>query len=136
MKVLVTGDREWDDFGLIEHVLEGLPDSFTVLVHGAARGADSIAGWLVREKYLGLVERKYPAEWDKFGKAAGVLRNQQMLDEEEPDLVVAFHDDIRNSKGTKDMIQRALKAEIEVRLYWHVDDGWESELEVDENDID
>ena len=55
---------------------------------------------------------KFPADWNKYGKAAGVLRNQQMLDEGHPDLVVYFHKDIENSKGTKDMIIRAIDANI------------------------
>ena len=55
---------------------------------------------------------KFPAEWDKYGKAAGVLRNQQMLDEGYPDLVVYFHKDLENSKGTKDMVTRAVDNKI------------------------
>ena len=55
---------------------------------------------------------KFPAEWDKYGKAAGVLRNQQMLDDGHPDLVVYFHKDLENSKGTKDMVTRAVDNKI------------------------
>lgn len=53
----------------------------------------------------------YPANWLKYGRMAGAMRNQQMLDEEEVDLVVAFP----GGKGTADMVRRARAAGIEVR---------------------
>ena len=56
----------------------------------------------------------FPAQWDKYGKSAGVIRNQQMLDEGKPDTVVYFHDNIERSKGTKDMVSRAKKAGLPV----------------------
>jgi hypothetical protein len=52
----------------------------------------------------------YPAEWDRFGKAAGPKRNQVMIDQGRPDLVVAF----AGGNGTADMVNRAKKAGIEV----------------------
>ncbi len=51
-----------------------------------------------------------PADWDKFGKGAGPIRNQQMIDEGKPDLVVAFP----GGTGTADMVKRAKKHGIEV----------------------
>jgi hypothetical protein len=62
---------------------------------------------------LGLEVRKYPAKWHTYGKAAGPIRNREML-KENPELVIAFHDDIKNSKGTKDMVTIAQKAGITV----------------------
>jgi len=58
----------------------------------------------------------YAAEWYRFGKAAGPIRNQQMLDEGKPDLVVAFHNNLSRSRGTRDMINRAKKALIPVQV--------------------
>lgn len=55
----------------------------------------------------------YPAKWAKFHKAAGPIRNQEMVDTQ-PDLVVAFL--LPGSKGTADAIKRAQKAGIEVRI--------------------
>jgi hypothetical protein len=60
--------------------------------------------------------REFSADWQKFGKAAGPIRNQQMLDEGKPDLVIAFHEDLENSKGTQDMINRAKVQGVPVRL--------------------
>ena len=58
----------------------------------------------------------FPADWDKYHKAAGHIRNQQMLTEGKPTLVLAFHHDLARSKGTKDMVRRALKAGLAVYL--------------------
>ena len=118
MKVLVTGDREWSDIETVVAVLSQLPPG-TTIIHGACRGADIICAAVAEA--LGFVVRGYPADWDRFPKAAGPIRNQQMVDVEhrpvEPiDLCLAFHNDIKNSRGTRDMIRRARKAKIEVRL--------------------
>jgi hypothetical protein len=114
MKVLVCGDRNWDNWPSIWQTLRGL-GPFTVIVEGEARGADKMCKY-VAEK-LGYEVLPYPAEWDTYGNAAGPIRNQQMLDEN-PDigLVLAFHDDLASSKGTKDMVKRARKAGIPVNV--------------------
>ena len=88
MRVLVCGGRDFDDAGLMISVLDRLHAEkfFTVLIHGNARGADTIAdAWascrgIPREQY----EVPY-GEWDEIGKKAGPLRNQRMLDEGKPD---------------------------------------------------
>ena len=83
-----------------------------VIIHGAARGADSIAGEIARE--LRVQVKEYPAQWQKHGKKAGPLRNIRMLQEGEPQLVIAFHDDLANSKGTRHMATIASKQGLEV----------------------
>jgi hypothetical protein len=83
-----------------------------VLIHGAARGADSIAGAIMENACLGKVE-EYPADWDKHGYGAGPIRNQQMLTEGKPDIVLAFVDKpLVESKGTHDMVLRARRAGV------------------------
>lgn len=67
-------------------------------------------------RQLGLNTRRYPANWQRYGRAAGPVRNQQMLDEGKPDLILAFHQDIVNSKGTADMIRRANRAGVPTRI--------------------
>jgi hypothetical protein len=54
--------------------------------------------------------KPYPADWDKYGKAAGPIRNKQMLDEGNPEKVIAFR--FKNSRGTQNMINQAEKAGI------------------------
>ena len=105
MKILVCGDRYYGDYQRIYNFLRTFDDA--VIISGACRGADTLA--IRAAKELGFTYREYPANWALYGKRAGVLRNQQMIDIESPDLVVAFHDDIARSKGTKDMINRAIK---------------------------
>lgn len=52
-----------------------------------------------------------PADWTTYGKAAGPIRNRQMLDLN-PDIVIAFHNDITSSKGTKDTVTEAKRRGI------------------------
>jgi hypothetical protein len=61
------------------------------LCHGGAKGADTIAGLIARE--LGKFVTEFPADWNRYGKGAGPIRNRQMLDEFRPEVVFAFVDD-------------------------------------------
>ena len=97
----------------IESTLKEYPNGI-IVIHGDCRGADKMAG-VVAEK-LGMEVIPFPAKWEKHGRSAGPIRNQQMLDEGKPDKVIAFHQDIDNSKGTKNMIKIAEKAGIPVEL--------------------
>ena len=63
---------------------------------------------------MGFRVESFPAKWDLYGRAAGPIRNQEMLDVGKPSLVVYFHSDLKDSKGTKDMVERATKSGIEV----------------------
>ena len=108
-RILICGDRDYKDWMQVREYLDTISRT-AIIIHGGARGADSIAGNLAT--YLNMKVIKYPADWDKYGKAAGILRNQQMLNEGHPDLVVYFHKDLENSKGTKDMVTRAVDNKI------------------------
>lgn len=120
MRVLVCGDRNWTDKQLIISQLTRLNEvqGIDVVIEGEARGADSL-GRDVALEILNVPVKRYPAQWDKYGKAAGMIRNQQMLTEGKPDWVIAFHDDIEHSKGTGDMIKRAKRAGIPVEVISH-----------------
>ncbi len=87
MKVLVCGGRNWTDRAKIEARLKTLPSDAIVLA-GGAKGADTIAAELATER--GLNKQVFPADWNKYGKSAGAIRNRQMLNEN-PMLVIAFH---------------------------------------------
>lgn len=120
MRILICGDRNWKDREEIRRILKILleeqPDF--ILIEGGARGADTIAK--EEAKVLGISDDRileFPAEWDKFGKSAGVIRNRQMLDEGKPDLVIGLHNDLSKSKGTKDMITIAENVGIPCWLY-------------------
>lgn len=112
-RVLVCGDRNWKNAQEIEEILASF-GAGTVVIEGMAPGADTMAGRAARR--LGYELLEYPARWGIYGRAAGPKRNQQMLDEGKPERVYAFHNDIASSKGTRDMIARALKAKLPVVL--------------------
>lgn len=115
-RLLVCGDRNWSNKDQIRECIEIVdPD---VIIEGEARGADRIAREIALEMgyVLGDTLLSFPADWEKHHKAAGPIRNQHMLTEGQPTIVYAFHGNINESKGTKDMIKRSLKAKIPV--FW------------------
>lgn len=93
--------------------LWGLDPKTVTIIAGGAPGADSLAN-LAAVK-LGLPIIVFKAEWDKYGKSAGPIRNQQMLDQK-PDLVVAFHSTLGITPGTLDMVTRAQRAGVPVKI--------------------
>jgi hypothetical protein len=115
LKLLICGDRWWKDKELIKKYIEYFKP--TVLIEGEARGADTLARMVAEE--LGIPIEKYPADWNTHGKKAGPIRNRQMLKEGKPDMVIGFHDDLENSKGTKDMLKISTKAGISVMHVSH-----------------
>src|SRR5690606_6713656 len=110
-KVLVCGGRDFNNKKYLFNKLNNINNNlgpFEVVIHGAARGADSLAkAWA---EHVGIKHVPFPADWDRFGKAAGFLRNQKMIDEANPELVIAFP----GGTGTADMIARARKHNIQV----------------------
>lgn len=155
MRVLICGDRKWgfnDDYEykMIHDQLvwlQSIHGDDLVIITGGANGADSFAKWTCES--LGIKCIEYKAAWsclddscesidddgnvhhrDVHGRAAGPIRNKKMLDEGQPDLVMAFHNDITKSKGTKNMIQQAKKAGVPALVFpVLVSDGRENVLE-------
>jgi YspA, cpYpsA-related SLOG family len=125
MRILICGDRNWTDQTLIEVVLEGhyrrarLDRKQLVLIEGCARGADKVACEWGPNGLVGMTHEHFPAEWDKYGKSAGPIRNRQMADEGKPDIVYAFHDDLAGSRGTIDMVRVVKKAKIPLVIVSH-----------------
>lgn len=117
MKALVCGDRNWTNRQYLYRILDALHAhrKFSILIEGEAKGADRMArDWAIKNK---VSVRKFPAMWMVYGKGAGVIRNQQMLDEGKPDIIIAFHNDISASTGTRDMVRRARGKLIHIQLY-------------------
>ena len=115
MLILICGDRNWTDYRPIQRELKRFDPVTDIIMHGAARGADSIAG--TSAHMAGFITVKaYPANWGKYGRAAGPIRNQLMLDQN-PDLVLAFHPDIANSKGTGHMVRIAKAKGVKVEVF-------------------
>ena len=113
MRILICGDRNWDDVDSVERVVDALINKYggdISIIQGAASGADSIAGDVALKKELVCVS--VPAKWSKHNKAAGPIRNEYMLYRCKPNFVVAFHEDLANSRGTKHMVALARKENI------------------------
>ena len=110
-RLLVTGSRNWT---LSRPIREAI-DKYTpgMIIQGGAEGADQLAAEIA--EWLGIPYATFDAHWDKFGKRAGPIRNQAMLDIAEPTQVVAFV--LPGSIGTLDMIRRAREAGIPVEVY-------------------
>lgn len=112
MRVLVTGGRDYDDLNAVCGALSELRDAHgrLTVIQGGATGADYIARyWCSRQTSVHMINE--PADWKTHGRAAGPIRNQRMIDEHKPDLVLAFE----GGRGTSDMVQRAAAADIPVR---------------------
>lgn len=107
-RFLVCGSRDWVDRGAIRRTLESIMRDWPVewdeptLMHGDARGADTIAAEIGLE--LGFWVEAHPADWKQHGKRAGILRNLAMLDLQ-PEVVFAFQRD--GSRGTQHTIDEA-----------------------------
>ena len=100
---LVCGGREFTDRSMLNRTLADLIASRgrpAKLVHGGARGADTMAGEFGER--AGLPTVAVMADW-ALGRKAGPIRNQRMLDEHKPSLVIAFP----GGRGTADMVRRA-----------------------------
>ena len=106
--VLVCGGRDYSNIGHVFKTLDSMhvEKPITCIVHGAARGADSLADAWARERKVAI--RSFPAQWSLRGKQAGPIRNQRMLDAMSPSLVVAFP----GGAGTLDMTTRARAAGV------------------------
>lgn len=126
-RILVCGSRTYGEerfeYWIIRTILDELLRHWRdhnsekmVIIEGGAKGADSVAFDWARDEHLRVEHLSFPADWDTHGKAAGPIRNQRMLDEGKPDVVLAFSSNLKDFKGTKDMIARAIKAGVEVRI--------------------
>ena len=126
VRILVCGSRTWTDKARIWLVLDEInrpPKLIDAIIHGGAKGADTFAAEWVRYQNENMVEPNpvelafpiSPEDWARHRRGAGPIRNQRMLDEGRPTMVLAFRSE-GQSPGTDDMIRRASKAGIDVRI--------------------
>ena len=103
MRTIIAGSRTLDDrLGIFALLDRSYPFVISEVVSGCARGVDQIGEDWARSK--GLPVRLFPANWEKYGKAAGYLRNEEMA--KHASALIAIWDG--ESKGTKHMIDLAL----------------------------
>lgn len=108
MRIIVCGGRDYRDQGRVQDVLAEYRERHPTIVHGAARGADLLANYAAG--LLGYPVEAHPADWDRYGRGAGRVRNLQMLDLG-ADLVIAFP----GGRGTAHMVEIATAAGVPVR---------------------
>lgn len=112
-RVLVCGGRDFNRPEVVHSALDAVHgmcahlEMDMIVIHGdCPRGADAA----VKSSRARFWTSAFPADWNRYGKAAGPIRNQQMLDVGKPDMVLAFP----GGRGTADMVRRAKDAGIRV----------------------
>lgn len=109
MKLLICGSRWWsDEFAVLDEVSKLKP---TEIIVGGARGADYFAAKAAIN--YDILCTTFYADWSRHGKAAGPIRNQDMVDQK-PDHCLAFV--LPGSRGTWDTVNRCKKAGIPVTI--------------------
>lgn len=115
MRILVTGSRTWTDKSLmartfISYLLDNWPETPTeiVIVHGGAQGADRMADELFKAaQYDWFSIEEHPADWERYGKRAGYVRNAEMV-ELGADVCLAFiHNKSRGATMCADLAEKA-----------------------------
>ena len=114
-KIIIAGGRDFMDYNLLKEkankILQEKRESHKiVIISGCARGADTLGLRYASENAFDVEE--YPANWDKYGKKAGYMRNVEMA--ENADALIACWDG--KSKGTKHMIDIATKRNLPIRV--------------------
>lgn len=116
-KIIIAGGRDFNNYallkGYVDKFLSTYPSDSIEIVSGNARGADKLGERYAKEHNLPV--KLFPANWDKYGKRAGYLRNQEMADY--ANMLIAFWD--RKSKGTNHMINIAKKAGLIVKVVYY-----------------
>lgn len=110
LKYGVVGSREFSDYDYMKSILHWFEAS--CIISGAARGADRLAKKYADENSIKCVEFK--PNWDKYGKKAGLIRNQQIVTAS--DAVIAFWDG--TSPGTRHSLQLAKEMDKETFVFW------------------
>lgn len=110
MVVLVCGGRSFTDKAHVFAAMDRIHRVHRIhrVIHGGASGADNLAKWWASERRISC--RAFPADWKQFHRAAGPIRNADMLTQGKPDLVVAFP----GGKGTANMVQQAKNAGVPI----------------------
>jgi len=118
MNVIIAGGRDFNDYELLKRKLNHLLGRWLHLpvqidvVSGCAWGADRLGERWAKE--VGAYVVPFPADWEKYGKAAGPIRNEEMAKYAAGEYCVCFWDG--KSKGTKDMISLCQKYDINLRV--------------------
>lgn len=117
MKIIIAGTRDFNDYKYLEdmvlYLIKDLHKDKIEIVSGKARGADKLGEVFANKFNFKLAD--YPADWEKFGKAAGYIRNEEMA--KYADACVVLWDGA--SPGTKHMIDLAKKHHLQLRVLYY-----------------
>lgn len=111
MKTIIAGTRDATDYSLIEESVKQSGFLITEVVSGCARGIDTLGEQWAQNN--GIPVKRFPADWNRFKKSAGPIRNQQMAEYSEALIAIPSP----TSRGTVDMINRARKLNLKVFIY-------------------
>lgn len=117
IRIIIAGGRDFHDYrrlkAYMDCLLKPITDSIEI-VSGGANGADSLGERYARERGYDL--KRFTADWDRYGKAAGPIRNKEMAlyAAEVTGVLVAFWDG--TSRGTYDMITRAEEYGLQIHI--------------------
>jgi hypothetical protein len=112
-RVIVAGSRGFDDYQTLSETCDFFlkKKKNVIIISGNAKGADKLGEQYAKER--GLKLEVYPADWEKYGKSAGFIRNEEMGDI--ANALIAFWDG--ESHGTKHMIEYAKNKGLKIRVY-------------------
>jgi hypothetical protein len=112
MKTIIAGSRNITDYDVVAYGCSVIPWRITEVVSGCARGADYLGLEWAQE--FDLPVRKFPANWNKYGKAAGYYRNREMA--KYAKACIVFWDG--ESKGSKHMIDIAIETGLYLKVFY------------------
>ena len=112
-KWIVAGSRTFQNYPLLCKELDKIKDQIGEIVCGEARGADTLGRTYAYDNDI--IIKSYPADWERYGKSAGFIRNEEMA--AYADKAIIFWDG--KSVGSKDMIDKMEKLGKEVRVVYY-----------------
>jgi predicted Rossmann fold nucleotide-binding protein DprA/Smf involved in DNA uptake len=110
MRTIIAGSRNIEEYSLLLEAIKSSGIEITSVVSGGAPGVDTLGERYAEENSLTCT--RFPANWEKYGKAAGPIRNRLMA--ANADALIAIWDG--KSPGTKNMIQEAEKKGLQVYI--------------------
>jgi hypothetical protein len=115
MNVAIVGGRDFDDYDLFKKHVSGEKINIKSIISGGARGTDTLAERYAKE--IGVPVKIYLPDWTKHGKAAGPIRNKQII--EAADCVIAFWDE--KSPGTRSSLKIAEELRKPLTIFVYAD---------------
>lgn len=114
MKVIIAGSRDITDYNVVLTAIENANFDISAVVSGCARGVDKLGEKFATDCNIEIMQ--YPADWDKFKKSAGYIRNEEMA--KNSDALIAIWDGV--SPGTKHMINIAKRYNLKIYIHQNI----------------